>query len=92
MPRCWEPRRLLDWHRALAAARPASHVQLVAAPVSVVYEEGASIGPGLAANYAAITTVTLGQLSVMEGLRECDKVTEQKSSKLFWPLSSVLCL
>jgi len=68
----WEPRKLFAWHKALAASLSSSHIQLVASPVSVVYEEGTSIGPGLASNYAAITTVTVGKLSVMEGLMECD--------------------
>ena len=62
----------MAWHKSLAASLTSSHIQLVASPVSVVYEEGTSIGPGLAANSTAITTVTVGKLSVIEGLMECD--------------------
>ena len=40
---------------------PDSHVQLVGSPLTVVYEEGTSIGPDLASAYAAITKVTLGR-------------------------------
>ena len=36
-------------------------MQLVGSPLTVVYEEGTSIGPDLASAYAAITKVTLGR-------------------------------
>lgn len=65
-PPSWEPRRLASWHSALGAATPSPHLQLVAAPLTIVYQEGTSIGPGLASSYAAITTVTLGKVSVVE--------------------------
>ena len=43
-----------------------SHLQLLAAPLTIAYEEGTSIGPGLASSYAAITTLNLGRVSLVE--------------------------
>ena len=58
----WDNRRLLTWHQALGAHIGSSHLQLLASPVNIVYEEGTSIGPGLSSNYAAMTTVILGKV------------------------------
>ena len=64
----WDSRKLSSWHAALGQTVGTSHLQLLAAPVNIVYEEGTSIGPGLAANYAAITTLILGKVSLVEFL------------------------
>jgi len=64
----WEQRKLSNWHHSLGSNIGSSHLQLLASPVTVVYEEGTSIGPGLSSNYAAMTTVTLGKISVVEHL------------------------
>eukprot|EP00092_Neocalanus_flemingeri_P029317 GFUD01031829.1.p1 GENE.GFUD01031829.1~~GFUD01031829.1.p1 ORF type:complete len:1567 (-),score=501.95 GFUD01031829.1:381-5081(-) len=64
----WEHRKLSNWHHSLGSSIGSSHLQVLASPVTVVYEEGTSIGPGLSSNYAAMTTVTLGKVSVVEHL------------------------
>jgi len=64
----WEERKLSSWHHALGNSIGSSHAQILATPINIVYEEGTSIGPGLSSNYAAITTVTLGKVSVVEHL------------------------
>lgn len=61
-PSSWEPRKLNQWQAQLGAELHSSHIQLVATPITIVYQEGTSIGPGLASTYAAITTVTLGKV------------------------------
>ena len=64
----WEQRKLSSWHHGLGDTVGSSHLQLLASPVNIVYEEGTSIGPGLSSNYAAMTTVILGKVSVVEHL------------------------
>jgi len=64
----WEGRKLSNWHTSLGSRIGSSHLQVLSTPVTVVYEEGTSIGPGLSSNYAAMTTVTLGKVSVVEYL------------------------
>jgi len=67
-----------SWHADMARTLPDSHVQLVGSPLTVVYEEGTSIGPDLASAYAAITKVTLGKMSVVECLVECDSTRQHE--------------
>jgi len=64
----WEHRKLSAWHHGLGDIIGSSHMQVLACPLNIVYEEGTSIGPGLSSNYAAMTTVTLGKVSVVEHL------------------------
>ena len=64
----WESRKLSAWHQTLGKSIGCSHLQVLATPLSCVYEEGPSIGPGLSTNYAAITTAVLGKASVVEYL------------------------
>ena len=64
----WDSRKLTAWHQSLGSTIGSSHLQLLAAPVNIVYEEGTSIGPGLSSNYAAMTTVILGKVSLVEYL------------------------
>ena len=64
----WEARKLSAWHQNLGKSIGCSHLQILATPLSCVYEEGTSIGPGLSTNYAAITTAILGKASVVEYL------------------------
>ena len=52
----------MTWHSSLAAQVQDSHIQLVGAPINIVYEEGTAIGSGLTSSYAAITKVTIGML------------------------------
>ena len=62
----WDPRKLAAWHLTLGGGVASSHLQLLAAPLTIAYEEGTSIGPGLASSYAAITTLNLGRVSLVE--------------------------
>ena len=64
----WESRKLSAWHQSLGKSIGCSHLQILATPLSCVYEEGTSIGPGLSTNYAAITTAIIGKVSVVEYL------------------------
>ena len=64
----WEGRKLSAWHQNLGQSIGSSHLQILATPLNIVYEEGTSFGPGLASNYAAITTATIGKASVVEYL------------------------
>ena len=43
----WDCRKLVTWHHHLGTNIGSSHLQLLAAPVNIVYEEGTSIGPGM---------------------------------------------
>jgi len=72
----WEERKLSSWHHALGNSIGSSHAQILATPINIVYEEGTSIGPGLSSNYAAITTVTLGKVSVVEHLVDTCNATQ----------------
>ena len=54
--------KVMTWHSSLAAQVQDSHIQLVGAPINIVYEEGTAIGSGLTSSYAAITKVTIGML------------------------------
>ena len=70
----WDSMKLNTWHQTLGKTIGSSHLQILAVPVNIVYEEGTSIGPGLSSNYAAMTTVILGKVSLVEYLVDnCDK-------------------
>ena len=64
----WEARKLLAWHQGQGQSIGCSHLQILATPLNILYEEGTSFGPGLSSNYAAITTATIGKASVVEYL------------------------
>ena len=53
--------RIRAWHSEMAKMVPESHIQLIGSPLTVVYEEGPSIGPGLTSSYAAITKLSIGK-------------------------------
>ena len=53
--------RLGPWHSEMARQVPESHIQLVAAQLNLVYEEGTAIGAGLTPSYAALTKLTIGE-------------------------------
>lgn len=74
-------RKLLSWHRTLASSLLSQHLQLLAAPLNLSYQEGTAIGPGLTSSYAAVTTLTLGRVSVVE-------VLEQDKDQQLLPLLS----
>ena len=64
----WDSRKLNKWHASLGASLETSHLQVLVSPVTIVYEEGTSVGPNLVSQYAAMTSVILGKLSIVEYL------------------------
>ena len=64
----WDSRKLNKWHTTLGASLETSHLQVLVSPVTIVYEEGNSVGTNLVSQYAAMTSVILGKVSLVECL------------------------
>ena len=64
----WDSRKLNKWHTTLGTSLDTSHLQVLVSPVTIVYEEGASVGTNLVSQYAAMTSVILGKVSLVECL------------------------
>ena len=41
------------------------NIQVVGAPINIIYEEGTAISSGLTSSYASITKVTIGDTSIL---------------------------
>ena len=68
LPPCLGLPELNKWHTTMGASLETSHLQILVSPVTIVYEEGTSVGTNLVSQYAAMTFVILGKASLVECL------------------------